>query len=63
VADKTIKSAPEIIKEFIDGLETDPSLDKDTVEVIKQLHLTNKLTHTRLQQVLEANKKDMEKHG
>jgi len=63
VAEKKIKSAPEIIKEFIDALENDPSLDKDTVEVIKQLHLTNKLTQTRLQQVLEAKRKDMEKHG
>ena len=45
---KEIKSGPEIVKEFIEGLSKDESLDKSTVEVIKAVHAAKKPTLTRL---------------
>jgi hypothetical protein len=59
----SIRSGPEIVKEFIDNLEKDKSLDNGTVEIIKVLHAENKLTQTRLQQALEVERKESGKHG
>ncbi len=56
--DKEIKSGPEIVKEFIEHLLGDESLDKDTIEIISALYKENKLTVTRLQQALDAKRKD-----
>ncbi len=61
--EKNIRSGPEIVKEFIENLENDKSLDKGMVEIIKVLHAENKLTQTRLQQALEVKRKESEKHG
>ncbi len=63
MANTEIKSGPEIVKEFVESLEKDKSLDKDTIEVIKLLHIGNKLTQTRLLQGLEEKRKESEKNG
>lgn len=63
MSEKRIKSGPEIVKEFIEGLKTNKSLDKGTVEAIELLHRENKLTLTKLQQALESERKESEKHG
>ncbi len=57
MAETKIRSGPQIVKEFIQYLEKDTSLDGDTVEVIKLLHGEDKLTPGRLQQALEAKRK------
>lgn len=63
MAEKNIRSGPEIVKEFIETLEKDGSLDKGTIETIKTLHRENKLTPTRFQQALEVKRKESEKNG
>ena len=63
MTEKHIRSGPEIVKEFIENLENDKSLDKGTVEIIKLLHAEQKLTQTRLQQALEVKRKESEQHG
>ena len=63
MADTGIKSGPEIVKEFVESLEKDKSLDKDTIEVITLLYIGNKLTQTRLLQGLEEKRKESEKKG
>ncbi len=63
MTDKNIRSGPEIVKEFIENLEKDKSLDNGTVETIKLLHAEKKPTQTRLQQALEVKRKESEKHG
>jgi len=42
--DKKIKSGPDIVKEFVQGLYDEPNLDRDTVQVIVQLYKEDKLT-------------------
>ena len=54
--EKTIRSGPDIVKEFVHSLLEDPSLDKDTVEVIEHLYNDNKLSPTKLQQALELKR-------
>ena len=61
--ENNIRSGPEIVKEFIENLEKDKSLDNGTVEIIKLLHAEQKFTQTRLQQALEVKRKEPEKHG
>ena len=63
MADTGIKSGPEIVKEFVESLEKDKSLDKDTIEVITLLHIESKLTQTRLLQGLEEKRKKSAKNG
>ena len=63
MAGGSIRSGSEIVKEFIENLEKDESLDKGTIETIKTLHRENKLTQTRLQQALEVKRKESENHG
>lgn len=63
MTERNIRSGPEIVKEFIENLENDKSLDKETVEIIKLLHAEKKFTQTRLQQALEVKRKESEKHG
>ena len=53
---KTIRSGPDIVKEFVRALLEDPSLDKDTVEAIEHLYNENKLSPTKLQQALELKR-------
>ena len=61
--ENNIRSGPEIVKEFIENLEKDKSLDNGTVEIIKLLQAENKFTQTRLQQALEVKRKESEQHG
>ncbi len=63
MAEDTIKSGAEIVKEFLDGLETDQLLDRGTVEAIRLLYLGGSLTQTKLQQALEGKRREKEKHG
>ena len=63
MTEKRIKSGPEIVKEFIESLKTNKSLDKGTVDAIELLHTKDKLTLTKLQQALESERKESEKHG
>ncbi len=63
MTERNIRSGPEIVKEFIENLENDKSLDKGTVEIIKLLHAEKKLSQTRLQQALEVKRREPEKHG
>ena len=63
MTEKRIKSGPQIVKEFIESLKTNKSLDKRTVEAIELLYTENKLTLTKLQQALESERKGSEKHG
>ena len=63
MTEKRIKSGPEIVKEFIETLKTNESLDKGTVGAIELLHTENKLTLTKLQQALESERKGSEKYG
>lgn len=58
MAHKEIKSGAEIVKDFIDSLEKDESLDKDTVQAIKATHVTKKPTLTRLLQGLQEKRKE-----
>ncbi len=60
---KKIRSGPEIVKEFIEGLNNNEFLDKDTVDAIQELHAQGKLKQTRIQQLLELKRKESEKHG
>lgn len=53
---KTIRSGPDIVKEFVNALLDDPTLDKATVEEINRLHNENKLSSTKLQQALELKR-------
>ena len=59
----SIRSGPEIVKEFIERLEKDKSLDRGTVETIKNLYGEKKLTQIRIQQALELRRKEAEKNG
>ena len=54
--DKTIRSGPDIVKEFVCALLEDTTLDKDTVEVINHLYDESKLSPTKLQQALELKR-------
>lgn len=63
MAEDTIKSGPEIVKDFIGGLKNDSSLDQGTVETIRLLDQAGNLTPPKLQQALEARRRDWEKHG
>jgi len=51
--DDIIKSGPEIVSDFLDGLEAGEFLDADTVGCIRDLQQTANLTRTRLLQALE----------
>ena len=62
MTDKTIRSGPQIVKEFLEELKDDKSLDKGTVEVIDQLYLEKKPTETRLQQGLALKRKEAEQN-
>jgi len=53
---KILKSGDEIVKEFIQELERDESLDKDVVEAISALYLQKKLTPIQLQHVLDSKR-------
>jgi hypothetical protein len=53
-AQTNIKSGIEIVSEFVDSLEGDTSLDKDTLSSISALQKSGKLTRTRLLQALAA---------
>jgi hypothetical protein len=53
---KTIRSGPDIVKEFVCSLLEAPSLDKDTVEVIAHLYNEDKLSLAKLQQALELKR-------
>ena len=57
MSEKTIKSGPQIVKDFIEALRNDESLDQPTVEVIAQLYSAKKITQTRLQQGLALKRK------
>lgn len=63
MTEKRIRSGPDIVKEFIDSLKTNKSLDKGTVDAIELLHKEDKLTLTKFQQALESERKESEKHG
>ena len=63
MTERNIRSGPEIVKEFIENLVNDKSLDKGTVEIIKLLHAEKKLSQTRLQQALEVKREEAEKRG
>lgn len=60
---KRVQPGPEVVKEFVENLTNDKSLDKDTVEVIELLYAEDKLTQTKLQQALESKRKESQKHG
>lgn len=53
---KTIRSGPDIVKEFVHALMEDPILDKATVAEINRLYNENKLSSTKLQQALELKR-------
>lgn len=57
MTDKTIRSGPDIVKEFVCQLKDDAALDKDTVDVIIQLCSESKLSQTKLQQSLALKRK------
>ncbi len=50
---KIIKSGDDVVKEFIQNLKEDTSLDGDVVEAIATLYSQKKPTSTRLQQILQ----------
>lgn len=52
-----VRSGTEIVKDFIDGLEADSSLDEGVVEALSGLQKEGKLTPTRLLQELETKRK------
>ena len=52
-----IRSGPEIVKNFIDDLKTDSSLDEGVVDALSRLLKEGKLTQPRLLQELEAKRK------
>ena len=64
MTERKVKSGPEIVKEFIESLGKDESLDKGTIEIIQKLYSTNKFTQ-RLSssRPLEANRKEPHEHG
>lgn len=49
---KHIKSGADVVTDFLASLADSPELDKNTVEVIRELHSIGKLTKTRLPQAL-----------
>lgn len=55
--EKILKSGDEVVKEFIQNLGQDVSLDKDVVEAISALYFQKKLTLTQLQHILESKRK------
>jgi len=57
-SDKTIKSGGQIIEDFLNHLEKDPSLDKDTLAAIKELYKYNELTLSKLKKALETKRED-----
>lgn len=57
MAAEKIKSGPEIVKDFVDGLKTDASLDGGVVGALSRLLREDRLTPTRLLQELEAKRK------
>ena len=57
MAGEKIRSGPEIVKDFVDGLKADSSLDEGVVEALSGLQKEGKLTPTRLLQELEAKRK------
>lgn len=52
-----IRSGAEIVKDFVEGLKTDSSLDAGVVGGLSQLLKEGKLTQPRLLQALEAKRK------
>jgi hypothetical protein len=48
-----IKSGPEILEQFLSELSAGDGMDAQTLAAIKVLHSVDKLTRTRLLQVLE----------
>jgi len=58
MTNKEIMSGSEIVKDFIDRLEMDESLDKKTVQAIKATHASKKPTLTRLLQGLQEKRKE-----
>jgi hypothetical protein len=48
-----INTGVEVVRLFLDSLDSQPSLDKGTVDCIKALSRSEKLTKTRLLQALE----------
>ena len=57
VGGETIKSGVDIVKDFINALEADSSLDEGVVASLSHLLKEDKLTPTRLMQALEAERK------
>lgn len=57
MAGEKIRSGPEIVKDFVDGLKADSSLDEGVVEALSGLQKEGKLTPPRLVQELEAKRK------
>ena len=55
--EKIIKSGEEVVKEFVQNLQKDTSLDRDVAEAISVLYIQKKLTSTRLQQILDSKRK------
>jgi len=55
--EKIIKSGDEVVKEFVQNLLKDTSLDRDVAEAISVLYFQKKLTSTRLQQILDSKRK------
>lgn len=57
MSEMTIKSGPQIVKDFVEALKNDDTLDQATVEVIVPLYSDKKITQTRLQQGLASKRK------
>ena len=60
--DQNIQSGPEIVAEFVRKTLADEGLDKDTVNAVKVLYGTGKLTTINLLKILE-NVRGQAKHG
>jgi hypothetical protein len=54
MASEVIKSGPQVVSEFLDSLQGDESIDKDTLSAVHELFEAGKLTKTRLLNSLEA---------
>ncbi len=55
--EKIIKSGDEVVKDFVQNLQKDTSLDRDVAEAISVLFSQKKLTSARLQQILDSKRK------
>lgn len=54
MAPEDIKYGPQVVSEFLDSLQGDESIDKDTLSAVYELFEAGKLTRTRLLNSLEA---------